>query len=159
MKLHRSSKSLLHVLLHFVLFPLHMLFVSVSHFLACERWKKSLVEKILMRMWVRGRELLSSPLATLSLADQNIFVFLMESQTFPISLFPLVTPHFMFSSIWATWEDLFIQWQCVANFTSANNHFVAYDHKLPVSQTCAKDISDISIFAKAWSYIFLFSLF
>lgn len=110
-------------------------------------------------MWVRGRELLSSPLATLSLADQNIFVFLMESQTFPISLFPLVTPHFMFSSIWATWEDLFIQWQCVANFTSANNHFVAYDHKLPVSQTCAKDISDISIFAKAWSYIFLFNLF
>lgn len=119
LKLHRSSKSPLRVLLHFVLFRRHMLFISVSHFLAFERWKKkhllkSSSQKMKMRMWVRGRELLSSPLATLSLADQNVFVFLMESQTFPITLFPLVTPRFLLSSLWAAWEDLFIWWQCVA---------------------------------------------
>lgn len=92
-------------------------------------------------MWVRGRELLSSPLATLSLADQNIFVFLMESQTFPITLFSPSHPSFSLPQPLSN-MGRFVHSVTVCgqqtDFTLANNHFVAYDHKLPVSQTCAK---------------------
>lgn len=159
LKLHRSSKSPLRVLLHFVLFRRHMLFISVSHFLAFERWKKkTLVEKFLPKnenenVGEGARVALESTSHTQSGRSKR---FRVSDGKPNISYYSFSPSHPLFSALQSLSSmGRFVHLVTVCgqknNFTSANNHFVAYDHKLPVSQTCAKWGSFLGYF---WYFYF-----
>lgn len=146
MKLHHSSKFLLHVLLHFVLFPLHMLFISVSHFFGIWKVKKkSLVEKFLPKnehenVGEGARVALKSTSHTQSGRSKH---FRVSDGKPNISYYSFSPSHPSFSVLQSLSNmGRFVHSVTVCgqqtNFTSANNHFVAYDHKLPVSQTYSK---------------------
>lgn len=139
-----------------------------SSFLAFKRWKKSLVEKFLSKneyenVGEGARVALESTSHTQSGRSKHFHV----SDGKPnISYYSFPPSHPSFSVLQALSNmGRFVHSVTVCDqqtsFTSANNHFVAYDHKLPVSQTCAKLglFLRYFYFGKAKSYTFLFNLF